>query len=199
MADAHEESAGCAGIAPPPAEDAPYQGDAGLSAEKQGLREREGGFSLSRGGSEGKSELHWIPMLDLRASHASGRVNARLLLVSPALHARVLFRVPLVLLVWAALIVSARPAAHFDIPPLHLAFSPTRAHAPRAAATGRRDSPLLCGRRTWLDEVGGWDSRLVARRHLHLLHVVDVPRRLHRSGLDSRKRRAARRARRSRG
>lgn len=102
---------GCGGIAPPPPEDPPGCPRSDAASAHPASAELSG-FSLSRSagaGSGSKSGVHWIPMMDLRASRRTGRVNARLLLVSPQLHAKAVGRMPLVVVLWAVLIVRASP------------------------------------------------------------------------------------------
>jgi len=103
----------CGGIAPPEAEDAAEAGGE--------VDEARGDFSFVKKGHEGalsgKSGCHWIPMVDVRASRKTGRVNCRLLLASPRLHARVLCRLPLVIVVWLALILDVTLAFFAGVAP----------------------------------------------------------------------------------
>lgn len=130
---------GCCGIAPPPPEDppgTPSDGGPAARAHAVSAEEAAGGFSLSRSAGPGpatKSGVHWIPMFDLRASRRTGRVNARLLLMSPRLHARVVARAPLVVVLWAVLIVRASPS-----PALSFSLRPTSPKATRVYCCCRR-------------------------------------------------------------
>jgi len=63
----------------------------------------------------GKSDIHWIPMIDIVGG--TKRVNLRFLLVSHRLHARVVCRLPLVLVFWFLLILLVTAAFFVWAPP----------------------------------------------------------------------------------
>ena len=63
----------------------------------------------------GKSDIHWIPMIDIVGG--TKRVNLRFLLVSQRLHARVVCRLPLVLVLWFLLILLETAAFFVWAPP----------------------------------------------------------------------------------
>ena len=63
----------------------------------------------------GKSDIHWIPMIDIVGG--TKRVNLRFLLVSQRLHARVVCRLPLVLVFWFLLILLVTAAFFVWAPP----------------------------------------------------------------------------------